>query len=82
MKIECPHAQNIFQNKILTIGRFYIYLVNETFYKPPTIFMKFGMTPHLVFFDCLSKNCLVSKTAVDPIMIKLVNMIPYYIRKK
>ena len=57
-------------------------MVNEIFYKPPTIFMKLGMTPHLVFFDCLSKDGLVSKTAVDPITIKLVNMIPYYIRKK
>ena len=79
MKIRCPNTQNIFQNKIFTIGRLYNYTVNEIFYKPPTILMKLGIAAHLVF---LSKNGLVSKTAVDPIMIKLVNMIPYYIRKK
>ena len=79
MKIKCPHAQNIFQNKIFTIGRFYIYLVNETFYKPPTILMKLGIAAHLVF---LSKNGLVSKTAADPSTIKLVNMIPYSILEK
>ena len=44
--------------------------------------MKLGIAAHFVLFDWLSKNGLVSKTAVDPIMIKLVNMIPYYIRKK
>ena len=82
MKIKCPYAQNIFQNKILTIGRFYIYLVNETFYKPPTIFMKLGNAAHLVFFDWLSKNGLVCKTAADPSTIKLVNMIPYSISEK
>ena len=79
MKIKCPHAQNIFQNKIFTIGRLYNYTVNEIFYKPPTILMKLGIAAHLVF---LSKNGLVSKTAADPSTIKLVNMIPYSILEK
>ena len=76
MKIRCPNTQNIFQNKIFTIGRLYNYTVNEIFYKPPTILMKLGIAAHLVF---LSKNGLVSKTAADPSTIKLVNMIPYSI---
>ena len=44
--------------------------------------MKLGMAAHLVFFDWLSKNGLVSKTAADPSTIKLVNMIPYSILEK
>ena len=79
--MKSADAQNIFQNKFSQQEDF-ICFVNEIFYKPPTIFMKFGMTPHLVFFDCLSKNGLVSKTAADPSTIKLVNMIPYSILEK
>ena len=44
--------------------------------------MKLGMAAHLVFFDWLLKNGLVSKTAADPSTIKLVNMIPYSILEK
>ena len=44
--------------------------------------MKLGNAAHLVFFDWLSKNGLVCRTAADPSTIKLVNMIPYSILEK